>query len=221
LHRDGYEGPPSRASDVAGVLARIEAAVGQAEEIDVLNQMRAVLPESAHVFNDPTTIAFWARSIWRSSTPRTWTVPSGFGTLGFAAPAAIGAKVARPNDVSVAVMGDAGAMFTIQDLMTAVQERIPFVLMVFNDRGYGVERRHQDHLYGRRSGVDVDPPDFLALARAFGAGAVPVPELSSVGTALDTAISMADDTGGPVLVEIPNQFSHPGYGSFADWTGGG
>jgi thiamine pyrophosphate-dependent acetolactate synthase large subunit-like protein len=217
----GYEGLPARLADVARVLGRIDEAVGRPEEIEVLDQLRSALPESAHVFNDPTTIAFWARSVWRSFLPRTWTVPSGFGTLGFAAPAAMGAKVACPNDVSLAIMGDAGAMFTIQDLMTAVQERIPIVLMVFNDRGYGVERRHQDHLYGRRSGVDVQPPDFVALARSFGAGALLVSDLSAVGTALDSAISMAEDTGGPVLVEVPNQFRHPGYGSFGDWPDGG
>ena len=110
-------------------------------------------------------------------------------------------------------MGDAGTMFTIQDLMTAVQEQIPIILMVFNDRGYGVERRHQDHLYGRRSGVDVDPPDFVAVAKAFGATGILVDDLSAVGSTLETVL----DAKGPVVLEIPNQFDHPGYGSFGNW----
>ena len=209
-----YPGLPPRHAEVTDVLNRIDAAVGHPIEIDVLDQMRAVLPHSAHVFNDPTTIAFWARSAWKSYEPRTWTVPSGFGTLGFAAPAAIGAKVARPDDVSVAIMGDAGAMFTIQDLMTAVQEQIPIILMIFNDQGYGVERRHQDHLYGRRSGVDVQPPDFVALAKSFGAEGILVDDLTRVGATLESAL----DRSGPVLIEVPNQFDHPGYGSFGDWS---
>lgn len=209
----GYGGRPSRHADVADVARRIRTAVGSPPEIDVLDQMRDALPRSAMVFNDPTTIAFWARSHWPSYEPRTWTVPSGFGTLGFALPAAIGAKVARPDDPSVAVIGDAGVMFTIQDLMTAVQERIPVIVMVFNDEGYGVERRHQEHLFGRHSGVDIEPPDFVALANAFGARGVRVDDLAKVGNTLADAL----DAEGPVVIEVPNRFRHPGYGSFVDW----
>jgi thiamine pyrophosphate-dependent acetolactate synthase large subunit-like protein len=165
------------------------------------------------VFNDPTTIAFWARSHWRTDRPRTWFVPSGFGTLGFALPAAIGARLARPDTPSVAIIGDAGIMFTIQDLMTAVQENVPVIVVVFNDEGYGVERRHQDHLYGRRSGVDVMPPDFVALARAFGARGLLVDDLSRVGETVASVI----DADGPTLIEVPNRFSHPGYGSFGSY----
>lgn len=202
-----------RTAEVADCWGRIGTALGSQPEIDVLDQMRSALPGDALVFNDPTTIAFWARSCWSSELPRTWFVPSGFGTLGYALPAAIGAKVARPDTVAIAVAGDAGLMFTIQDLMTAVQEKIPVIVMVFNDRGYGVERRHQDHLYGRRSGVDILPPDFVALARAFGARGVAVDDLSQVGATLESVI----DTDGPVLIEVPNDFRHPGYGSFANW----
>ena len=213
LESSGFPTRKWRTAEVADCRQRIAAALGRPDEIDVLDQMRSALPGDALVFNDPTTIAFWARSWWSSEFPRTWFVPSGFGTLGYALPAAIGAKVARPDTVTVAVAGDAGVMFTIQDLMTAVQERIPVIVMVFNDRGYGVERRHQDHLYGRRSGADILPPDFVALARAFGARGVAVADLSEVGATLESVI----DTDVPVLIEVPNEFHHPGYGSFANW----
>jgi thiamine pyrophosphate-dependent acetolactate synthase large subunit-like protein len=175
--------------------------------------MREVLPPEALVFNDPTTIAFWARSHWKTDRPRTWFVPSGFGTLGFALPAAIGARLARPDVPSIAIIGDAGVMFTIQDLMTAVQESVPAIVVVFNDEGYGVERRHQDHLYGRRSGVDVQPPDFVALARAFGARGLRVDDLSNVGDTIESVL----DLEGPTLIEVPNRFNHPGYGSFGSY----
>jgi acetolactate synthase-1/2/3 large subunit len=207
------EPKPWRDREVADALAAIDAAVGYPVERQVLDQMRAALPSDAMVFNDPTTIAFWARSLWRTDLPRTWSVPSGFGTLGSSMPTAIGAKIARPDTTSVCVIGDAGVMFTIQDLMTAVQERVPVIVMVFNDRGYGVERRHQDHLYGRRNAVDILPPDFVALAEAFGARGVLVDDLSEVGEALASVL----DATGPVLVEIPNEFGHPGYGSFGTY----
>jgi thiamine pyrophosphate-dependent acetolactate synthase large subunit-like protein len=210
LDRVGHQPLPWRDDDVAKTLARIREAVGTPVEIEVLDQIRAALPPDSLVFNDPTTIAFWARSHWRTDRPRTWFVPSGFGTLGFALPAAIGAQLARPDTPSVAIIGDAGIMFTIQDLMTAVQENVPAIVVVFNDEGYGVERRHQDHLYGRRSGVDVMPPDFVALARAFGARGILVEDLSKVGEAVASVL----DADGPTLIEVPNRFDHPGYGSF-------
>ncbi len=205
-----------RDDEVASALAEVRNAVGAPLEIEVLDRLRTALPGDSLVFNDPTTIAFWARSHWATDHPRTWFVPSGFGTLGFALPAAIGAKFGRPDTPVVAIMGDAGVMFTIQDLMTAIQHRVPVILLVFNDEGYGVERRHQDHLYGRRSGVDVTPPDFVALARAFGAEGVRVDEPTRVGEAVTAALG----AGGPVLIEVPNRFGHPGYGAFGTYERG-
>ncbi len=216
LERLGHRPLPWRDDEVAKLLARISEEVGTPVEIEVLDQIRSVLPADALVFNDPTTIAFWARSHWKTDRPRTWFVPSGFGTLGYAMPASIGARLARPYTPSVAIIGDAGVMFTIQDLMTAVQERVQAIVMVFNDEGYGVERRHQDHLYGRRSGVDVRPPDFVALAHAFGATGIRVGDLSRVGETLASVL----DAEGPTLIEVPNRFNHPGYRSFGTYEEG-
>jgi thiamine pyrophosphate-dependent acetolactate synthase large subunit-like protein len=217
LDRIGYARPADRAADVAALNRTIAEAVGNSVELDVLDQIRKALPAEAMVFNDPTTIVFWARSWWKCYAPRTWFVPSGFGTLGFALPSAIGAAIAKPGTPSLAMIGDAGVMFTIQDLMTAVEHRVPVIVMVFNDKGYGVERRHQDHLYGRRSGVDLLPPDFVALARAFGAKGMRVGNIGEVGSMLKSALGEA----GPVLIEVPCDFRHPGYGAWVDWDRAG
>lgn len=214
LAATGVEGHAWRDAEVSRALARIDSAVGRSPEREVLERMRGALPPETLVFNDPTTIAFWARSLWNSDRPRTWFVPSGFGTLGSSLPTAIGAKIARPETPVVCVIGDAGVMFTIQDLMTAVQEQVPVVVMIFNDRGYGVERRHQDHLYGRRNAVDLLPPDFVALAAAFGARGMLVDDPSEIGGAIEAAMGAP----GPVVIEIPNRFGHPGYGAFGDWS---
>ena len=87
LERLEHRPLPWRDDEVAKTLARISEAVGTPVEIEVLDQIRSVLPPESLVFNDPTTIAFWARSHWKTDRPRTWFVPSGFGTLGFALPA--------------------------------------------------------------------------------------------------------------------------------------
>ena len=213
LAEKGHRPAHDARADVAAINERIARGVGRPVEIEVLDQLRKVLPHEAMVFNDPTTIVFWARSHWKAYRPRTWFVPSGFGTLGFALPAAIGAQIARPDVATVALIGDSGIMFTIQDLMTAVEHKAPVKVMVFNDRGYGVERRHQDHLYGRRSGVDLMPPDFVALAHAFGAVGMKVDDPARTGEALSAAL----DRPGPVLIEVACDFRHPGYGSFVDW----
>jgi thiamine pyrophosphate-dependent acetolactate synthase large subunit-like protein len=217
LDRIGYARPADRTADVAALNRTIVEAVGSSVELDVLDQIRTALPADAMVFNDPTTIVFWARSWWKCYAPRTWFVPSGFGTLGFALPSAIGAALAKPGTPSVAMIGDAGVMFTIQDLMTAVEHKVPVIVMVFNDKGYGVERRHQDHLYGRRSGVDLLPPDFVALASAFGAKAVRVDDIREVGATVRSALGEP----GPVVIEVPCDFKHPGYGAWVDWDKAG
>ena len=203
-----------RKPEIKTLLDNIHTALGKPIEVEVLDQLRSALPPETIVFNDPTTIVFWMRSYWKTYLPRTWFVPSGFGTLGFALPSAIGAKVARPDVPVVAMHGDAGVMFTIQDLMTAVEHQISVILFVFNDQGYGVERRHQDHLYGRRSGVDIKSPDFVGLAKSFGANAIRVDDLSKVGEAASKALNNV----GPTLIEVPCDFKHPGYGSFIDWS---
>ncbi len=213
LAETGHQSAFDPRAEIAEINQRIAQSVGTPVEIQVLDQIRKVLPHEAMVFNDPTTIVFWARSHWKAYRPRTWFVPSGFGTLGFALPSAIGAAVARPETPSITMIGDSGVMFTIQDLMTAVEHNIPVKVMVFNDRGYGVERRHQDHFYGRRSGVDLMPPDFVALAHAFGATGMKAEDPGKVGETLSAAM----DRPGPVLIEVPCDFKHPGYGSFGDW----
>jgi thiamine pyrophosphate-dependent acetolactate synthase large subunit-like protein len=209
----GLKDRPSRRGEVEELRRIVLERIGPRDELDVLDQIRSVLPRQAIVCNDPTTIVFWARFYWPAYEPRTWLLPAGFGTLGYALPAAVGAKIACPDRPVVALIGDAGVMFTIQDLMTAVQEKVPITVVIFNDEGYGVERRHQDHLYGRRCGVDVKPPDFMKLAEAFGAFGLRVTNLREVGSGLRQAL----ESNRPAILEVPNRFLHPGYGSFGKW----
>jgi len=209
----GVKDRPPRHRELEELRKGVMDRIGPRDELDVLDQIRSALPRNAILCNDPTTIVFWARFYWPAYEPRTWLLPAGFGTLGYALPAAVGAKIACPDRPVVALIGDAGVMFTIQDLMTSIQENVPITVVIFNDEGYGVERRHQDHLYGRRCGVDIRPPDFMKLAEAFGAVGLRVTNLREVGS----AIRQAQNSNRPAIVEVPNHFSHPGYGSFGQW----
>ena len=101
--------------------------------------------------------------------PRTLIHPGYQGTLGYAFPTALGAQVGNPDKKVVAISGDGGFMFNVQELATAAQHNIGVVTIVMNDGAFGNVKRNQKEDYGERYlGVDLQNPDFVKLADAFG-----------------------------------------------------
>jgi acetolactate synthase-1/2/3 large subunit len=94
-------------------------------------------------------------------------VPLGWGTLGYAFPAALGAALADRGPV-VAISGDGGFLYACGELATVAQERLPLTAVIVDDGGYGMLRYDQDVTGHERYGVDLATPDFAALAQAFG-----------------------------------------------------
>ena len=168
------------------------------KHIAVLNAVRAALPEDGQVFSDMTQIAYTANFYFPCEKPRRWFHPLGFGTLGYAVPAAIGGQIACPDRPTIAIVGDGGFLFTMQELGTAVELGLPLPILVWNNDAfgqiaYGMNKRDIPEL-----GVRQRNPDYLALARAFGAEAVRPDSLS----ALQEAISAALSAKGPTLIEV-------------------
>ena len=164
----------------------------------MLNAVRAALPEDGQVFSDMTQIAYTANFYFPCEKPRRWFHPLGFGTLGYAVPAAIGGQIACPDRPTIAIVGDGGFLFTMQELGTAVELGLPLPILVWNNDAfgqiaYGMNTRDIPEL-----GVRQRNPDYLALARAFGAEAVRPDSLS----ALQEAISAAFSAKGPTLIEV-------------------
>jgi 5-guanidino-2-oxopentanoate decarboxylase len=164
----------------------------------VLNAVRAALPEEGQVFTDMTQIAYTANFYFPCEKPRRWFHPLGFGTLGYAVPAAIGGQIACPDRPTIAIVGDGGFLFTMQELGTAVEHGLPLPILVWNNDAfgqiaYGMNKRDIPEL-----GVRQRNPDYLALARAFGAEAVRPDSLA----ALKHAISAALSANGPTLIEV-------------------
>ena len=168
--------------DLAAVAAEVRSlkevideklrAEGAATELDVVADIRVSLARDAILVCDLTMPAYWARVHFPVYTPRTFFAPSNFAGLGFALPAAIGAKVAWPHRQVVCICGDGGFQFTGQELATAVQYGVNVVVLLFNDHGYGVLRHEQNIRYGgRHSQVDIVNPDFTKLADAYGVSA--------------------------------------------------
>ena len=144
----------------------------------------------------------WASQFWSFSRPRTWINSGGLGTMGFAVPAAIGAKVARPDDLVVAIDGDGSFQMTFQEMVTAGFEDIPIKVVLINNGGHGMVRQWQRLFYdGRFSATDLSGgiPRYEALAEACGWTGLTAENPGEVRPALDKMLAVDDR---PVLLEV-------------------
>jgi acetolactate synthase-1/2/3 large subunit len=151
-----------------------------------------------------TIAGYMAASYYDVLRPDTFLYPLGSGTLGYAWPAAIGAKLACPDVPVMAIHGDGGVLYNVVELATAAQYGVRATLLVINDGGYGILRAIQDGTYGRRCGVDLHQPDFPALARATG---VKVRECNPADLSEQLHQSLADS--GPTMVHLPCELKMP------------
>jgi acetolactate synthase-1/2/3 large subunit len=144
----------------------------------------------------------WASQFWRFREPRTWINSGGLGTMGFAVPAAIGAKVGRPDALVYAIDGDGCFQMTSQELITAAVERIPVKVAVLNNSSLGMVRQWQSLFYdGRHSAIDLggDLPDYVRLAEAMGCIGLRATAPEDVRAVIDKSITIDDR---PVVVEF-------------------
>jgi len=166
-------------------------------QLNALNAIRAALPRDGVVFTDMTQIAYFGNYAFRTDEPNLWFHPSGYGTLGFALPAALGAKISSPARAVLALAGDFGLQFTLGELMTAVEETVSLPLVVWNNSALGQIRDDMIAANIPPTGVIACNPDFVALARACGAAAV----RARNAAALTEAIRVALSHPGPTLIE--------------------
>jgi acetolactate synthase-1/2/3 large subunit len=189
-------------------LAPLRAARGKrwtAVDGRLIQVLRDALDASAVVVNDQTGINYWMEWHFPVTEPRTFLYPVGSATLGYAVPAAIGAKIARPDRQVVAVVGDGGFLFSVNELATAVKYRLGIVFLVLNDSRYGAIKYLQEGMFGRWGEADLANPDFIAMARAFGAEAARVDTVDALPRALEKALAHP----GPTLLELPIAIDPP------------
>jgi acetolactate synthase-1/2/3 large subunit len=146
-----------------------------------------------------TILAYWAGAHFPVLTPRRFLYPLGSGTLGYAWPAALGASVAVGGP-TLAVVGDGGFLYGVQELATARQHDLPTTLLLVDDGGYGILREYQRDAYGETFAVDLEQPEFPDLARSFG-----VPVETTTADALAGALERAFATEGPAVVHLPTR----------------
>ena len=144
----------------------------------------------------------WASQFWRFTRPRSWINSGGLGTMGFAVPAAIGAKAGRPDDIVYAIDGDGCFQMTCQELITAATENIPVKIAIINNFGLGMVRQWQRLFYGERySAVDLTDhtPDYVKLAEAMGCVGLRADTPGEVGPVIEKSLAVNDR---PVVVEF-------------------
>ena len=150
-----------------------------------VEQVDAAWPTGGAVVCDMAVAGYWYGGYSSQPRPRRLQYPVGWGTLGYALPAAIGpASVGIPT---LAVCGDGGPMFALGELATYAQESLPITLLIVDDGGYGMLRFDQQVFGHPERGVDLLTPEWHSLGAAFGIAAETVDDVTGIGPALQRA----------------------------------
>ena len=169
--------------------------------VETVKMLRRFLPTKAIITTEVGQHQMWCEQHFRVIEPRTFFSSGGLGTMGFGFPAAIGAKVARPDLPVFDIAGDGSFLMTENSLATSIEEDIPVTVVVLNNRMLGMVAQWQRHFYNRRySGVHLgNSPDFVKLAQSYGAEGVRVDTLPDLENALNTAMRSPVTT----VIEVP------------------
>ena len=161
-----------------------------------------MLPPDGFFVEEICQVGFTARFALPVYAPRTYVSCGYQDNLGFGFMTALGVKTANPNRMVISVCGDGGFMFGVQELATAVQNRINLIAIVFNNRSFGNVLRDQKTAFdGHFIGESLTNPDFVKLAQSFGATAYRAVTPAQLRSALKCALN----DSGPVLIEVPSE----------------
>ena len=171
-----------------------------ADRDDYIQAIRRAVPRDGITVWDMTMMSYVACYRYPVLEPRTFMFPAGYGTLGFALPAALGAKLAQPDKAVVAIVGDGGFQFTMQELATAVMFGINIPIVIFDDSTYSAVKDAQKQWRdGRFQAVDLVNPEFTTLADAYG-----IPWARPVNaTDFEAELKAALERDSPTLIIAP------------------
>jgi len=200
-------GPASRRTWLTQIEAwreehplRYRRSNGHLQPQDVLLEMYRRCRSEAIVVADVGQNQIWAALWWRYRRPGLFINSGGAGTMGFALPAALGAKVGRPDKAVWCVAGEGGFVMTAQEMSVAIEQNLDVKVVLLNNFSLGMVRQFQDDFYGGvRSHVDLRVmPDFMKLAEAYGWHSARVARAEDIGAAFDAA----ERTPGPFLIDF-------------------
>jgi 5-guanidino-2-oxopentanoate decarboxylase len=195
---------PSRGGDeeLAAVreAIRAEALADGAPWLDLVGALDEALGPDGILAGDSTMAAYYGAVHLLPMDPRRrFVYPTGYATLGYALPAAIGAKLAAPERPVIALVGDGGLLFTVAELVTAAELGLPLPVVVPNNGGYGEIRNQMRDAGIEPVGVDLKVPDLPLLGRAFGGHGVRVDDPAALAPVLRDAL----ERPGPTVIEVP------------------
>lgn len=151
----------------------------------LIYELNRLLPDDCTLVADVGQHQMFAAHFFEIRGGRRFITSGGLGTMGFALPASIGAKMAAPSRTVVCLAGDGGFQMTMAELATAVENRIPLFAVVMNNASLGMVRQLQKHFYGNRIfSVDYNPPDFVKIAEAMGGAGMRVERESELEEAI-------------------------------------
>lgn len=199
---DGHAKPSTKWSQAEVTQARarfhLEADQGRPDILPICEKLGPALPAETMIYSDMTQFAYVANEVWPLDRPGHWHHPSGFGTLGYALPAAIGGKIGRPELPVLAIAGDYGFQFTLQELGVAVELGLSLPILLWDN---GKLQEIEDCMVESQiapNSVVARNPDFCALAKAYGANASRPSSLADLTEAVTTAFS----EDGPTLIHV-------------------
>jgi acetolactate synthase-1/2/3 large subunit len=198
---DGEADPHALHAEIAALNRSRFAADQQLQpQADLMAAVRRALPDDAILATDMTQLGYYSRSYYPVYATRSYFTCSRLWTLGAALPLAMGAAVAQPHRAAVALIGDGGFLYHVQELATAVQHDIPVVIVLFNDNAFGnVLRAQEEEFDGHVLGTRLRNPDFMLLAQSFGVWARQVQSAPELEETLRQALAL----GKPALIEMP------------------
>jgi acetolactate synthase-1/2/3 large subunit len=159
----------------------------------VVEQIYKITKGDAIVCTEVGQNQMWAAQYYTYTKPRTWISSGGLGTMGYGFPAAIGAKLGRPDKIVFDIAGDGSIQMNIQELATAVEYNVNVKVAILNNGYLGMVRQWQELFYNRRyANTPISGPDFVKLAQSYGAAGIRVTKKSEVADAIKKAIATAN-----------------------------
>lgn len=190
-------------------LLREELARGRADDrfplapARIVADTRAALDREDVVLVDTGALKMWMARLFPTYAPNTCLISNGLATMGFALPGALAVALARPQARVLAAVGDGGFLMHAQELETAVRERIPLTVLIWQDDAYGLIKWKMDLELGTHSEVDFSNPDFVRFAQSFGAEGYRVERAEQLLPALRRAL----DSDGVSVIACPVDYS--------------
>jgi thiamine pyrophosphate-dependent acetolactate synthase large subunit-like protein len=193
---------PARTGEIALARAALDGHAHKVfgESLTLLDAVRAGVPREGVIVADMTMLGYASAEYLPVYEPRTYIHSNELCAIGCGLPMALGARVAAPERPVVALCGDGGFLLNVGELATAVQEKIDVVTVIFNDATYTAVKAEQQASFNRRYiATDLLPPDYVALAQAFGVKGV---KANTPGE-LREAIHEATHRAGSTVIEVP------------------